>query len=267
MGEGGSGAGGAPSYDTASLAIFAAMSTPPTTTRKGQIDTCVTSLKSAGVWSLLSMMHLMAAADSQAASINWINPATFTFSTVGSPTFTADLGYTFNGTSNYLNTGFTPSTAGGNFALSSASFGVYVNGGPTGTSGSVQLGVNSGTDYMYIRANNSAGATGIEGAVNDPAGGLSTPVATAFGLSAINRSTSTALQYYKNGVSVATAVKTSTALPSQPVYIGAYNAGGSPGAFTTSRIAFEFMGGSLSGTQQTALYNAVLAYLTAIGGN
>ena len=38
--------------------------------------------------------YMYAAADSQAAKINWINPGTYNATEVNSPTFTADRGFT-----------------------------------------------------------------------------------------------------------------------------------------------------------------------------
>src|SRR5262252_6152224 len=76
----------ASAYDSASLAIFAAFSTPPDTTRKGVIDTCVRALKSAGVWTKLDVLYLFAAADSQAARVNWKNPGTYDGTATNSPT-------------------------------------------------------------------------------------------------------------------------------------------------------------------------------------
>ena len=64
-------------YDAATEAIAAAFTTPPTTARKNLIDAAVVALKSAGVWTKLDALYLFAAADSQAAIINWKAPGTY----------------------------------------------------------------------------------------------------------------------------------------------------------------------------------------------
>ncbi|HXC20220.1 MAG TPA: hypothetical protein VNV13_01980, partial [Steroidobacteraceae bacterium] len=67
-------------YLTQSCAIFAAFTTPPTTSRKVIINTLVNALLngSTDTWDKMDVLYVMAAADSQAASINWKNPGTTT---------------------------------------------------------------------------------------------------------------------------------------------------------------------------------------------
>jgi|HubBroStandDraft_6_1064221.scaffolds.fasta_scaffold10535_11 hypothetical protein len=79
-------------YLTQSCAIFAAFTTPPTTSRKVIINTLVNALLngSTDTWDKMDVLYVMAAADSQAASINWKNPGTTTLANIGSPTFTTD---------------------------------------------------------------------------------------------------------------------------------------------------------------------------------
>jgi hypothetical protein len=81
-------------YDAAAQTIFNAFTTPPSTTRKGHINTLVLALKAANIWTTLDALYVMAAADSQAAKINWKQPGTYNLTEVNSPTFTADQGFT-----------------------------------------------------------------------------------------------------------------------------------------------------------------------------
>lgn len=97
-------------YCPEALALFARMTTQPTDARKTVINTFITSLKTAGVWDKLDAMYVFAAANQQAALLNWIadtNNAT----AENSPAFTADEGIQGNGTNSYDNT-FTNCTGG-----------------------------------------------------------------------------------------------------------------------------------------------------------
>src|SRR3990167_508614 len=106
------GAGGA-AYDAASQLIFDSFTTPPSTQRKTDIDTLVRALKADGIWSLLDVLYVTAAADNQAAGINWKSPGTFTAIVLGTPAFVADRGYT-GSASNALNTNYIPASDGVN---------------------------------------------------------------------------------------------------------------------------------------------------------
>lgn len=106
--------------DADAQAIFGAFTTPPDDTRKGLINAYVLALKAGGVWNSLDGLYVFAAADSQAALINWRNPGTHDATLVNAPTFTQDRGFTGNGTNSYVNSNFNPSTAGGLYVQNSA---------------------------------------------------------------------------------------------------------------------------------------------------
>src|SRR5690606_35810663 len=89
------------------------MTTPPTRARQLLINTTITNLIAAGLWPKLDVLYLLAAADEQAARLNWKNPGTFTCTAVNSPTFTADRGFAGDGSTSYLDTNFNISSASG----------------------------------------------------------------------------------------------------------------------------------------------------------
>lgn len=100
-------------FDADAQAIFGAFTTPPDDTRKGLINAYVLALKAGGVWNSLDGLYVFAAADSQAALINWRNPGTHDATLVNAPTFTQDRGFTGNGTNSYVNSNFNPLPQGG----------------------------------------------------------------------------------------------------------------------------------------------------------
>ena len=96
-------------FSDEATALFAAMSVQPDAARKALINSFIVALKTAGIWSELDLLYVMAAHDAQAAQLNWKAPAANTLSPQNSPTFTTDRGYQGNGTTSYL-------TAGTNFS-------------------------------------------------------------------------------------------------------------------------------------------------------
>jgi hypothetical protein len=247
------------SYDAAAQAIFDAFTTPPTTARKAVINTCVVALKAAGVWTLLDCLYLMAAADNQAARINWKMPASFTLSAINSPTFTADRGFTGDGASTYLDTNYTPSTNAVALSLNSAHYGGWAlnslaagsanrlvgNVASTGTGRSLVLPRNTG-DIISSLANDTSGTT------------LSN--ATTSGFFVVNRSGASARQAYRNGSSLGSDATAAVALPNQKVAFLRDTT-----SFATLQVAVGTIGASLTAQQASDFHAAILAYLQAVG--
>lgn len=253
----------APSYSAEAQAIFAAFSTDPGDTRKQLIDDTIAALKTAGIWDSLDYLHVYAAHEAQAAVINWKNPGTFNATPVSSPTFTTDRGYTGNGSSSYLNTGYNPSTAA-NLALNSALFGIWhltnaasnskVSGARASSSSNIlQMFARSATDsYRFSVNQNSTDASGS--------------VTTSVGLTALRRSASNAISVWKNGVSATTGTTASSARPNLNIFVGALNDNGSATAFDDRQIAASFAGAALDNTKMAALYtDCLLPYMQAVG--
>lgn len=81
--------------------IVNAFTTPATIGRKHLINMTVGALKGFGLWDLCIYLYVMAAETDQAGRIAWKNPGTFTIvNTIGTPTFTADRGFTCGSTIN-----------------------------------------------------------------------------------------------------------------------------------------------------------------------
>ena len=72
----------------------------------------VVDMKAAGIsWSDLSIFYVMATdGDRDFAKINWADPGNFDLTEVNAPTFTTDVGFTGNGSTQALDTGFIPSS-------------------------------------------------------------------------------------------------------------------------------------------------------------
>jgi hypothetical protein len=234
------------------------MTPEPDGARKVVIDTLVKTLVSAGVWNALDAFYVFAAHSRAPALINWKNPGTFNAAEInGLITFTTDRGFTPNGATSYVDSGFNPSTAPSpNFVQDSAHIGAWVLTSRAGADKVVMGQSNSGNnvypmftdDKFYPRVNDNSEAEGFT-------------VAGSSGLFVANRSSSTARQGYRNAASIGTfASNTSKAVVSEAFRVGA---GGNK--FSDDQLALATIGGSLDAAAQTALYNAALVYMQAVG--
>jgi len=245
-------------YEAESLAIFAAFTTSPDDTRKGHINTCVAALKTAGVWAKIDFLHVYAAANSQAALINWKNPGTFDGTAVSAPTFTTDRGFTGDGSADYIDTAYNPSTAGGSFTQNSAHFSCWNR--TNSAQGGFMMGQLSGNHIAPKYADNNAYYR-----CNDNAEMAGVAIANPIGHHIANRSGASAREGYHNGSSITTSSDASKAVANITVFVLAENSGGSPFLPTTKECAAASAGGSLSGTEASDFYNALQTYMTAVG--
>lgn len=242
-------------YSAEAKEIFAAMTTQPTSARKSLIDAAVKSLKSAGVWSQLDCLYMLAAADSQSARLNWINPGTYTALAVNSPTFAADKGYTGDGSTSRLRTQYTPSVNGVNLTQNNASAWVWVLTNVVASTD--DIGSHT-APRLLVESNNASSL--LVGDVNSSAA-MSASISTAIGLSGIQRRASSDRRLWKNGTQQGTTDTTaSTAVANQEQWI----CGGNSTSFSTRQIACAAWGASLSGLE-SSLYNALLPYMQGIG--
>src|SRR6185295_18996207 len=129
--------------------LFAAMNVKPPIQRKIVINDCIVALKNGGVWSELDGLAVFAAADSQAALLNWINPGTFDFTANNAPTFTANVGYTGNGTNAFLSCSYNLSSSGGQYAQNAATIFGWDNS--TAQDGKAFMGLNASTGAPGMR--------------------------------------------------------------------------------------------------------------------
>lgn len=246
--------GASVTYDPAAVLIFAGFTAPPTDARRTLINACVLALKAGGIWNLLDILYALAAADGQAARINWKNPGTFTATAVNSPVFTADRGFAGDGSTSYVDTVWSPATNGVNFTRNSASYG----GWQTTEANAAQplLGTGaSGANQLFARSGGVAA-----GRINQTAGSVTGTVSSSIGWTDVVRPSAGSQSIAQNGVSVGTGVLASVAVPNESFTILKATA-----AFSAQQAAAAFVGGALNSTQRLALYNAMLAYMQGVG--
>lgn len=261
------GAKGAPSvsYSTEATAYFAAMATEPDADQKSKLDDFISGLVSEGWWAILDAIWIYRGHANADSLLNVKDPASFTSSLVNAPTFTANRGFTGNGTSSYINTNFNPATAGGNYTQNSACFGVYLTPGvgtETGLTNGVAMGttLSTGLGDSVIQPRNGSNAYGVR--VNN------TTVQTAFtstsrsGLWVARRKAASgtdALSLWKNGASVLSTTTSSAAVASNTFKVLSTGAT----AWLNNQAGLAFAGGAPSDAQIVALDTLWDAYVAA----
>lgn len=241
---------------TQTQTLVNAFSAAPTATRKALLNTTINTAVVCGAWDRLDVLYVMAAADSQAASLNWRNPGAFPLVVAGSPTFTANQGYTGNGTDAVLSTGYDPSTTSFGFSQNDAHAGAFI----LTTSASTAFDIYSAGTRVRIRGRTSGAqpqvalstATGTIGA-----GGAVAPLYVSG-----TRSDATNQSISINGVFSSVAANTTNATA-----VGVISALGVTGGgqFTDRQMALFHVGRSLTQPHQACLYKAFSTYLQAIG--
>lgn len=238
-------------------ALVARFSTPPTYARKVTINTLIGSLISGGIWSRLDCFYVMAAADAQAARRNWITDA-YNLIAINSPTFTADRGYTGNGSSSYLNTGYTPATNGVNTTQNSAHVAAWNRKVRAGEASQI-VGAAGQVHGLATRWVNDLAYSLVSGTTSQ----LVSPGSDGFYVG--NRSSGAAAELYRNGSPILSSSVSGGGLATVPVFILAQNNAGSPDRFSTDEAAAVSLGGSLNAAAQAAYDAAVRAYMIAVG--
>lgn len=205
----------------------------------------------------LDVLYIFATNTTTTADLNLCSTS-FTASPVNSPTFAADLGYTGDGSTSYVNSNYTASTNAINYAQNSAILFVWSLSNARADSAALIGSDISGT-YSYLNPWNSS----IDSAsheLNDTAGNNAFSPGTAAGLFSLNRTVSTSYDFWMNSTNLGTQTNSSTGVPANVYKIGS---GGS--TFTNRQFAAAGWGAGLNSTQLTALYTRLQAYLHAVG--
>jgi hypothetical protein len=251
---------GTEAFSAEAIALFAEMEVQPDAARKIVIDTCIKALISSGVWSLLDVLYVFAAHTEQAALLNWKNPGTFDATSVSGTAFTEDVGFTGDASADYLETGFNPFSAGGNYTQNSASFGARTTTDRNDNENKCLMGWVAGAAVSILRTDS---ATGF-GTMNINSSGANIAgAATGLGWWAVTTESDPAVQtVYKDGAEFDSGSRTSAAIADgdtfQVLAIADSN-------YSDEVVNSAFIGGQLSETLMAAFHTAELAYMQAVG--
>jgi hypothetical protein len=221
-----------------------------------------------GTSNFLDALWILAAPNTTVAVLNLIK-SSFTLTPNGSPSFTAYQGYTgvAGSTTVYINTGFTPSTAGGVYVQNSAHISVWSNNN-VGLTTQVLMGVNTtspATSTHLFPALTGSNAAFFR--INDTTAGASNGIsnATTNGFWLATRSGASAQKGYRNAVDQGVTAVASGALSGSPFFILGIDNDGSSSNGYSGQVSAVSIGANLNSTQVTALFNRLATYRTAVG--
>jgi hypothetical protein len=236
-------------YDTETTAwITAVGSSNVDSAHAGYVDTLIKGLKTDGIWTKCDRIWLFAAQNTNSAYCDLKVPTTPAFA-IGSPSFTADRGFTLS-TSGYVRLPYNIVTDASTFTQDAAHFSIWnltsgASANPVfnGVSAAGALHIYpeySGSD-CYCRVNEAAsGAFTISGA-------------TGFILG--NRSNASTVQAYKNGTALGGSPQSVASAARVSEQLNIYN----------RQIAAFSIGGSLTSTEQGNFYTRLRTYMTSVG--
>jgi len=239
--------------------------TKPSAQTKLAQNQFVVDLKEVGIWAISDHLKIMVTdAATKATDINLISPGiTYTSTRVASPVFTPNDGIKFNGTSSYINTGWTPNGST-NYTQNSAEQIIYLKDivlGSSlldGTRSSAANNVSSITPYFASgQANygtNGTGTTTVSDAAFDGTNDL-----YFWG-----RTSSSSQFIRKGGNSRLTASNTSTTPSTRTFKIGVFDNNGTINLFNNRKVGMFWSGGLLTTTQETQFKAAWDKYLSSI---
>lgn len=248
---------------------YVARATGMDTAHNGAFQTLICNGVSQGWWAKLDVFYVFATDTSAHALLNLVS-SSFNGTANGAPSFTTDRGYTGvdASTTVYIDSGFNPSTAGGQYAQNSAHASVWggnnvqagaLGGGVIGNFnvvGTVLLDMAPWTSSNNFTAYINAGTT------------VSVANTTSLGHYITNRSGASAVQLYKNGASVTTGTPASSALINATVAVLAVKQ--TTGTAVTAGSAIQVMvatvGSSLSSTDSTNMCHEENTFLNTIAG-
>jgi hypothetical protein len=210
-----------------------------------------------GTSSYLDVLHCLATQDSTTALLNLVS-SSFNAVLVGTPTFTADQGYSATTNANRL-TSYNAKTAGGFYTLNSASMGCWCFNTPT--DGCAPLGMTNAATQGEHLIPSLSGSCFMR--VNDGPNTGGFVLANSAGFFLGNRDSATTRQGYKNAVSIGSyGVAPSESLLNNDTFSLGYSQNQSSDMAST--LSIVVFGGSLNSTLAGNLYSRFNTYMGAV---
>lgn len=258
---------GCAEYET----VYNAFTTPPDSTRNTIYDTMVCALVDSKHWYRFDAFYFHAAHTNGAseALINWINPGTndaTLHGTVLPPAFTIDQGFLGNGSNNYVDYNFIPSTHGINYTQNSASQILYIRTDVSSAAG--RHGIYNCTDNFDCAMQNRNGAnafiktnddTNFAGAIPGGDGMLINTRTAASGVGC--------KKLYRNKVAIVSGSTASLGNPTHSFFSLAANQNGAPIAQKADQVAMAAYADGFTQSDVDTVSDIVNAAMTSLGTN
>jgi hypothetical protein len=231
-------------------------------TQKQAVDELVLDLKAASLWTKMYAVYPFVGGSSTTHSYNLKATGSHQITWNGTVTHNSS-GITPNGTTGYGDTNLQPSSI---MSANDAHVSIYCR--TNSQSSAISMGSrNSSTTNLNFTLRNLSNA--LDGNMWDSTNGRLQPTVTdSRGHFILTRRSSTSVEAYRNGSSLATGTNASTSGPStNDFFIGAWNFDGSASNHSSRNYAFVSIGTALSDTEAADLYTCVQDYQTFLSRN
>jgi len=252
-------------YSTEYQAIYDAYTTKPSDATAVLQNALVEGWIADGDWTTKDVIYVYAThtnGDGEAL-INWKLPGTYDATAYNAPTFTANEGFTGNGTTQYIDCNWNPSTNGINYVQNSASQIIYIRtdviSGANishGTYGNVDnkncnIFPRYSGDVAYITTNDNTPVNDV----NADGSGMfmNTRIAVA-----VNK-------LYRNKVAIVEATTTSTGVPTHNPYCLAYNDDDVASGHRVDQVSMYAFGSGMTQTNVNNFTDRFETYMDALG--
>jgi hypothetical protein len=230
-------------------------------TQKSAVNTLVSDLKTAGIWTKMKAVYPFIGGTASTHKWNLINPqdtnAAFRLTFTGGWTHSS-TGALPNGTNGYADTFFNTDDV---TTTGLQSYGVYLRTNPTFAVNTTEASTGLRNGIYWIRVTNSLPTTS-----NIRSGNRTENISGVTGL--IGHSRSTATQWYVNNNStILVGTISASTLTSETIRtfsLGAYNDAGIISNFSTQQLAFAFYGEPLLSSEMTNYYTAIQNFNTTL---
>ena len=243
-------------------------------TQGGYVDTLISSLKTAlgtPLSSQISRLWLAATSDNDVNQfkVDLIHGSLLDFTNAGTGTaWNKTTGYTGDGSSQYIKTGFIPGTSDSSvYTLNSATLGVHILSSSNVAATVCIFGSNDGANSDAIfplysgnyNFNSIHDATTI-GITSGPTSVFGLQIATRTGASAV-----AAYQYQSASPSSATGTNATAGMPAYELYLAARNGAGTAQFFCSHSIGAAIIGRGYTLTESNGIAAALNSYMTSVG--
>lgn len=218
-----------------------------------------------GLTAKLDMLHIYATQTSATALLNLISTS-YTGVIHGSPNFTADQGFasTESGSTDYIDTQFTPATATSPKYVQDSAH-ITCTNLTDATSSRACIGVNDTASSVTFLVCRDASLGQVQVGINSASIAQVTNSGSAVGFYACVRPDNAKILAYKSGSGVTSNVSaTSTPVANRNlITLGSNNSGTI--ATTALRVAHASIGASLSATDVANYHSRIVTYMAAVG--
>lgn len=262
------------SYDIDAIAFFdrvTAAGGSLSDLEKYAINQLILDMKSYSIWTKMKAIYPMVGASAAACAQN-LKSSSFTGTFNGGWTY-ASTGVTPNGTSGYMNTGLIPNT---NLSVNSTHLSYYSRTNNAGTTDISEMGcVSSGIflPLLQFKIYGKEGTTNNQFLAQVYDYNTGTQIlqngTDSLGYFIMSRTSSILLRAYKNNSTIASATSThtQTTMPTNNLYLGAWNQNGTANKFIDRQCAFASIGDGLTDTEASNLYTAVNSFQVSLSRN